>query len=44
MKFTRMDKVRQLTPNELVALKVLLSFYRRIKQLAKLEKKGQLKF
>jgi hypothetical protein len=42
--FTQMDTVRELTPNQLVALKVLLSFYRRARHLANLQNKGQIRF
>jgi hypothetical protein len=42
--FTQMDVIRKLTPNDLVALKVLLSFYRRVRALAKLEKSGKIRF
>lgn len=42
--FKQMDKIRELTPNEVVALKVLLSFYRRIRHLAKLQRDGQMRF
>jgi hypothetical protein len=42
--FVHMDTIRKLTPNDLVALKVLLSFYRRVRSLAKLQKSGHIKF
>lgn len=44
IQFSQMDTIREMTPNQVVALKVLLSFYRRIRALAKLQKSGLMRF
>ena len=38
------ETLRALSPNPIVALKILLSFYRRVRDLAKLQRRGQIKF
>jgi hypothetical protein len=38
------QQIRELSPNDLASLKILLSLFRRVRNLAKLERSGKIKF
>ena len=44
MSFEGISELKQITPNELAALKILLSFYRRVRILAEYQKSGKADF
>lgn len=44
MHFGGMEQLAELTDNEVVALKILLSIYRRSRDLSKIEEQGRIRF